>query len=368
MTAAECCDGPGTAVLLAGLLAQMPDPVSAAHAAAFEAELAGWFGTRHAVAVSSGTAALHTALAALGIGDGDEVLLPAVSVVMSAAPVVYTGARPVFADCAPDGDIDYRDLDAKLSRATRAILPVHLWGRASDMPRLMRFAARRGLHVVEDACQAYGTVVGGRLAGTFGDIGCFSLKDGKILSCGEGGFLLTNDDRAAANARAFRTHWQAPPPGQAALARLGCNYRLAEPLAVIARGNLSRIEHLLAQRAHQALLLASLLDQTPGLQAAVHPGDRWNGHAPLFRVTLPRPRAFCERLARAGVPNSVGTFGLVPAGQQPAFSAYRPATCPAAARLIDTTLAVVVTARDSDERIRAFADLIDREARQWLST
>ncbi len=368
MTAAERCGAAATADLLAGLLAQMPDPASAVHVGALETELASWFGTRHAVAVSSGTAALHTALAALGIGAGGEVVVPAVSVVMSAAPVTYTGARPVFADCAPDGDIDYRDLEAKVSSATRAILPVHLWGRAGGLPRLTRFAARRGLRVVEDACQAYGTVVGGRPAGTFGDAGCFSLKDGKILSCGEGGFLVTNDDRIAANARAFRTHWQHPPPGQAALARLGCNYRLAEPLAVIARGNLSRIEQLLAQRARQAALLASLLAGTPGLRAVDRTGDGWNGHAPLFQITLCRPRAFCERLALAGVPNSVGTFGLVPAGEQPAFSAYAPAACPAAARLIDMTLAVVVTARDGDDRIRAYADLIDREARQWPST
>jgi len=311
---------------------------------------------------------LHTALAVLGIGAGGEVLVPAVSVVMSAAPVAYTGARPVFADCTPDGDIDYRDLEAKFSGATRAILPVHLWGRAGDLPRLMRFAARRGLHVVEGACQAFGAVVTGRPAGTFGDAGCFSLTDGKILSCGEGGFLLTNDDRIAANARAFRTHWQHPPPGPAALTRLGCNYRLAEPLAVIARGNLSRVEHLLAQRAHQAALLASLLAKTPGLRTAARTGEGWNGHAPLFQITLSRPRAFCERLALAGVPNSVGTFGLVPVGQQPSFSAYAPAACPAAARLVDKSLAVVVTARDGDDRIRAYADLIDREARQWPST
>jgi perosamine synthetase len=354
--------------VLTDLLGRMPDPASAAHADSLEAGLAEWSGARHAVAVSSGTAALHTALAALGIGHGDEVLVPAVSVVMSAAPITYVGARPVFVDCAPDGDIDHRDLAAKLTSATRAVLPVHLWGRAGDLRRVAGFAASHGLYVIEDACQALGTMAGGRLAGTFGDAGCFSLKDGKILSCGEGGFLLTDDDNIAANARAFRTHWQHPPRGQAPLARLGCNYRLAEPLAAIARCNLARIDHLLRQRARQTALMTSLLAGTPGLRPAARTGDGWNGHAPVFRITLPRPRAFCEHLARSGIPNSVGTFGLVPASQQPAFSSYSPAACQAGARLIDGTLAVVVTARDDDDRVRAYADLIDREARQWTRT
>jgi perosamine synthetase len=355
----------GAVGLVAEVLARMPDPAAAGQAHALEAELAGWLGTRHAVAVSSGTAALHTALAAVGIGPGDEVLVPALSVVMSAAPVTYTGAVPVFVDCTREGGIDYDDLDAKISSSTRAVMPVHLWGRAGDLPRLIAFAAQRGLRVIEDACQAHGTRVQGQLAGTFGDAGCFSLKDGKVLSCGEGGFLLTNDPGIAARCRAFRTHWQTPPPGHRPLQRIGCNYRLAEPLAAIARASLARIDSLLAHRAHQGALLAGLLAGTPGLRSLIPPGEDWNHHSPLFEVGLPNPRAFCEHLAAAGVPNSVGTFGLVAAGQQPAFSGYSPAACPVATTLIDTTLAVVVTDRDDDSRIHALASVIDQEARRW---
>jgi dTDP-4-amino-4,6-dideoxygalactose transaminase len=355
------------AEVLAGLLARMPDPSSAAHADALETGIAGWLGTRHAIAVSSGTAALHTALAVLGIGKGDEVLVPALSVVMSVAPITYTGARPVFVDCTSSGEIDYDDLAGKRTAATRAVLPVHLWGRAGGTLKLIDFAADHGLLVIEDACQAYGTVTEGRLAGTCGAMGCFSMKDGKVLSCGEGGFLITDDDTFASTARAFRTHWQCPPRGQAPMTRIGCNYRLAEPLAALARCNLARIDHLLAQRAHQSRLLTSLLDDTPGLKVRADAGEGWNAHSPLLQITLPQSRAFCEHLAAVGVPNSVGTFRLVPASQQPAFSAYAPASCPVAARLIDTTLAVVITARDHDDRIRKYADIIDREARQWLT-
>ena len=140
---------------------------------------------------------------------------------------------------------------------------------------------------------------------------------------------------------------------------------LAEPLAALARCNLGHVDHLLAQRAHQSALFTSLLADTPGLEIPQNTGEGWNAHSPLISLTLSRSRAFCVQLAASGVPNSVGTFGLIPASQQPAFSGYEPAACPNAARLIDTTLAVIVTARDDDDRIRRYADIIDREARRW---
>ena len=228
--------GSGVLNAWARLLPTLPDPAAGRQVAKLERELADRFDVAAAVVVSSGTAALHTALAALGIGPGDEVLVPALSVVMSAAPIVYTGARPVFVDCIPDGwDLDYADLEAKASHATRAVMPVHLWGRLTDRDRLRRFATKRGLHIVEDACQAQGSSIGGRAAGTLGTVGCFSLKDGKIMWSSEGGYLLTNDPDLAGRSRAFRSHWQTPPPGQPPMAQLGHNYRLAEPLAVLAR-------------------------------------------------------------------------------------------------------------------------------------
>ncbi|MGH8897820.1 MAG: DegT/DnrJ/EryC1/StrS family aminotransferase [Egibacteraceae bacterium] len=244
---------------LARLLDVMPDPSSAAQTERLKDELAHSFTVGHAVATSSGTAALHCALAALGVGPGDEVLVPAMSVVMSVAPVVYAGARPVFVDCDPSGtDFDYADLKAKLSKATRCVLPVYLWGRAADPVRLREFADAEGLRVVEDACQAQGTRFDGRLLGTFGDLGCFSTKDGKLLWSGEGGFIVTDDDDLAARCRAFRTHWQTPPDGEAPMSRLGHNYRLSELQAVVARWNLARFEELLARRRHQAELLGTL--------------------------------------------------------------------------------------------------------------
>jgi len=352
---------PDLSSAVAAALAAMPDPVGASQVSQYENELARHFGVAYAVAVASGTAALHCALAACGIGPGDEVLVPAVSVVMSAAPVLYAGARPVFADCDPSGaDFSYDDLTAKITSHTKVIIPVYLWGRAGNPARLADFAAARGLRVIEDACQAHGTRIGGHLAGTFGDLGCFSTKDGKLLWSGEGGFILTHDPDLAGRCRALRTHWQTPPAGEAPLTRLGFNYRLAEPLAAIARVNLARFDQLLARRQHQTTLLTGVpwIDILTGAQG-------WNGYAPLARISLPHPRGFSEHLAALGVANSVGTYRLTPCDQRPMFADFSRAPCPAAATFIESLLAVIVTEHDDDERIHRYADVISQEAARW---
>lgn len=357
---------PGTGITAAAgeALAAMPDPMAAAQARKYEEELAAFFGGGEAIAVSSGTAALHCALAASGIGPGDEVLLPALSVVMSAAPVTYTGATPVFFDCTPDGtDASYEDLAAKITSLTRALMPVYLWGRTNGAARLAAFAASRGLLVIEDACQAIGSRPGGRLAGTLGDAGCFSTKDGKLLWSGEGGIIRTADPALASRCRAYRTHWQDPPPGQAPLSALGNNYRLAEPLAAIARANLARFPALLERRRQQTRLLSGLISAAPGIR--VLPAEpEWNGYAPLARVGLPRPREFSRHLAGLGVPNSTGTYHLVSCDQRPMFTSRYP-SCPNAAAFLDSLLAVVVTDRDDDKQICRYADIITTEAAAW---
>jgi dTDP-4-amino-4,6-dideoxygalactose transaminase len=344
----------------------MPDPAASGRSLALERELAAAADVRHAIAVSSGTAALHTALVAAGVGPGDEVLVPGVSVVMSVAPILYAGARPVFVDCTDDGDIDLRDLTAKCGPRARAVLPVYLWGRAGDPAAVTEFARQRGLRVIEDACQAQATLIGGQPLGTFGDLGCFSLKDGKILWSGEGGYILTSNDELAATCRAYRSHWTTPPPGQPPLARLGHNYRLAEPLAVIARANLARFGDLARQRHHQATRMLAQVAGTPGLTEVLSgPGEAWNHYSPLWRISLPAPRGFCRRLADRGVPNSIGSFGLVSCDQRSMFAENGPARCPTAAYLVDTTLAVLLTAHDDDARISRLAQIITQEARLW---
>lgn len=335
----------------------------------YERDLAAHLGVAHAVATSSGTTALQTALDAVNVQPGDEVLLPALTVVMSVAPVLHVGARPVFVDCTADGtDFDYDDLARKTTERTTAVLPVHLWGRAGDTARLRRFADDRGLAVVADSCQALGTTVDGAQVGTEATVGCFSTHRMKLLSTDEGGFLTTNDDDVAARARAYRSHWLTPPAGQRPLARIAHNFRLAEPLAAIGRRDLPHLAALVAQRIDQTTLLLDLLADSPQVRPAAAPGgQRWNHYAPLLHLQVDRPRAFCEHLTELGVPNSTGSFRLVPLDQRDMFAGDTPPTCAAAADLLDGILAVVLTRHDDEQRIRGYAETITREVTEWAS-
>ncbi|MFG2918121.1 DegT/DnrJ/EryC1/StrS family aminotransferase [Kitasatospora sp. NPDC048298] len=348
-------------------LAGMPDPARAACADAFERDLSGVFDGRYAVAVNSGTAALHAALFAAGIRPGDEVLLPALTVVMTAAPVVQLGAIPVFVDSDPATlDVDYADAAAKVTARTRAIVPVHLWGRMGDPAALAAFSSRHGLAVVEDAAQAAGTSRAGIAAGTSGAAGCFSMKDGKILWSGEGGFVVTGDAHLAARARAFRGHWLTPPPGDRPQQQLAVNARLAEPLAALAHANLRRLPALLERRRAQNTYLLRALAGAPGL-TPIRPAtdETWNHYSPLLSIGLARPRAFAEHLAQRGVPNSTGTFHLIPCDTRPMFAGGTLPPCRGAAQILERTLAVVLTDRDDEAVLDRYAAAITHTSAEW---
>ncbi|AXG80832.1 DegT/DnrJ/EryC1/StrS family aminotransferase [Streptomyces paludis] len=360
---------PDTAPLLrevAACLSAMPDLAGSGHLRMFEEEAARRLGIAHAVAVSSGTAALHAALSACGIGPGDEVLVPALTVIMTVAPLRALGATPVFVDSDPATlDLDYKDAARKVTARTRAIIPVHLWGRMGDPGSLAAFASEHGLAVVEDAAQAVGTARNEQSAGMVGTAGCFSMKDGKILWSGEGGFLTTDSGVVAAHARAFRSHWQPAPPGEAPFSRLATNSRLAAPLAALALANLRRLPDLIELRRAQTQYLLTALEQVPGLSALTpSAGEEWNGFSPLLRIKLSGPRAFAEHLAQQGVPNSTGSFRLVPCDTRSPFP--RPEQpCRGTAEILDRTLAVVLTERDTQATLDHYADVIARATAAW---
>ncbi|MBV9027331.1 MAG: DegT/DnrJ/EryC1/StrS family aminotransferase [Candidatus Eremiobacteraeota bacterium] len=176
---------------------------------AFEENFANYVGTKHCIGVESGTAALQLALEALGIGDGDEVILPANTYIASAIAVSATGASPVLVDCDDAYLIDADALDAAVTPRTKAIMPVHLYGQAVPMEPILRCARRHGLRVVEDACQAHGARDAGRAVGSFGDAGVFSFYPGKNLGAyGDGGAVVTADSELAERVRLLRDFGQ----------------------------------------------------------------------------------------------------------------------------------------------------------------
>lgn len=174
----------------------------------FEREFAAYVGTRHCIALNTGTAALHLTLAALGIGAGDEVITVPHTFIATAEAISAVGARPVFVDVDPVSfTMDPTLLEAAITEKTRAIIPVDIYGQVADMDSILEIANRRGIPVIEDACQAHGAEYKGRKAGSFGAAGCFSFYPGKNLgACGEGGAVTTDDDELARRIRLWRDH------------------------------------------------------------------------------------------------------------------------------------------------------------------
>ncbi len=300
------------------------------HVEDFEAALSDFFGVSHAIAVSSGTAAIHCALNAVGIGPGDEVLVPALSLVMSVSPLVHLGATPVFVDMANDNvDFDYADLERKIGPKTKAILPVYLWGYCYDLDRLASFATEHQIAIVEDACQAHGSRWRGRYAGTIGQAGCFSLRDGKLMSTGEGGFVLTNLPDVAAACRAFRNHWSGREDPRGPFSSVALNYRLSDIQALLGKHELSRLPTRLAMRHHMWAELRQSLDRRFESLRRPDPEES-NLYGPVILSDgIVGSGSFGEMLSRSGVPNSVGSFGLTSADRHEIFeSGHYVAKCP----------------------------------------
>jgi perosamine synthetase len=186
----------------------------------------------HAVACSSGTAALHLSLVALGIGPGDEVLIPDFTLIVSANTVILAGARPVLLDADPKTwCLDPRGIEEKITPRTRAIMAVHMYGHPCDMTAIGEIARRRDLAVIEDCAEAHGAEIAGKKVGTFGDAGCFSFYGNKILTTGEGGMVLTRDADLAARLRLLRDQGFEPPRFVHRV--MGFNYRLTNVQAAI---------------------------------------------------------------------------------------------------------------------------------------
>jgi len=214
----------------------------------FEEGFAARVGQRHGASVNSGTAALHLALHAMGVGPGDEVIVPGLTFAATANAVLYRGARPVIADVDPTSwNLDPGVLDELTTAATRVVIPVHLYGRPCDMGRIGEWAARRGVRVVEDAAEAHGASIGDAPAGSFGDVACFSFYANKLITTGEGGMCVTSDPDLNRHIRLLRDH------GMSKERRywhdeVGYNYRMTNMQAAMGCAQLERLDDFVQRR------------------------------------------------------------------------------------------------------------------------
>lgn len=217
--------------------------------AEFEEAFAKRFGCKHAIACCNGTVTLHLALLALGIKEGDEVIIPSFTYIATANAVRYCGATPVLADCLRDTwNIDPADIERKITDKTRCIIPVHLYGNPCDMDSITEIAKKHGLYIVEDAAECHGAVYNGKCAGTIGDIGTFSFFGNKIITTGEGGMIVTDNDELAAKMRMLKGQGM-DPSRRYWFTEVGYNYRMTNIEAAIGLAQLENIdEHIRLRR------------------------------------------------------------------------------------------------------------------------
>jgi perosamine synthetase len=329
----------------------------------FEREFAEYVGARNGVAVTSGTTALHIAVAALDLEPGSEILMSASTNIATALAAYHNGHVPVPVDSEPNTwNLDLDLVESQVTPRTRAIVPVHLFGHPVDMDEVSEIAARHGLTVIEDCAESHGATVRGRMTGALGDMGCFSFYANKIITTGEGGMVTTSDDRLAERLRLLRNLAFGTP--RFLHREAGFNFRMTGYQAAMGRVQLRKIEQVIEQKRRLAHTYTALLAEVPGIRTpveldwarnvywmyAIEIGDEF----PLTRDEL------SASLAEAGIESR--TF-FCPMSMQPFLQrqpGFRQLPCPVAERLWKTGLylpsSITLSADDIEtvvDRIRA---------------
>ncbi|OEC85062.1 MULTISPECIES: DegT/DnrJ/EryC1/StrS family aminotransferase [Methanobacterium] len=247
------------AVLRSGFIAQGPK------VAEFEEKFAEYIGTRHAVATSSGTTALHVAILCAGIGKGDEVITTPFSFAATANSVLYAGGKPVFVDIDPKTyNINPEKIEEAITDKTKAILPVHLYGQPADMDQICKIAEDHDLKIIEDAAQAHGAIYHGKKVGSIGDMACFSFYPTKNITTGEGGIITTDDDAFDKDARAIRAHGESERYEHVTL---GYNFRMTDIAAAIGVVQIKRLEEFNEKRIENAEYLTEHINSIEGIES-----------------------------------------------------------------------------------------------------
>jgi dTDP-4-amino-4,6-dideoxygalactose transaminase len=323
---------------------------------ALEREFASFSGTRYAVGVDSGTSALALSLRALGIGPGDEVITVANTFVATAGAIVETGARPVFVDVDPGTQLmDLALVEGAITARTKAILPVHLYGRLVDMARLNAVAQRHGLAVVEDACQAHGARLDGRAAGAWGSAAAFSFYFSKNLGAyGEAGMVTTDDPEVDRQVRLLRDHGS---PEKYRHATFGRNARLDELQAAVLRVKLPLLDQWNEARRRHAAAYREALDGLPGLTCLAPEAGTEHVHH-LFVVRTRARDALAAALREAGIAS--GCHYPIPIHKQEAWSAWggRPVHLPQTEAAADEILSLPIYPELTDHQRGLVVDAV----------
>jgi dTDP-4-amino-4,6-dideoxygalactose transaminase len=320
----------------------------------FETEWARYCGVKHAIGVDSGLSALELALRAARVGEGDEVITQANTFIATVGAIMAVGARPVLVDCDEEGQVDVAAVKRAITKRTKAILPVHLYGKIGEIDWLLELAAKIGVRVIEDACQAHGAIYRGHRAGNFGWAAAFSFYPAKNLGAfGDGGMLVTNDDEVAATVRSLRNYGSKAKYEHIALP---LNHRLDTIQAAVLRVKLPQLDGWNARRAYLADAYREHLSGGPvGLPASTQEG-RHVYH--LFVVQAEQRDALRASLSARGI--ETGIHYPIPLHAQPVLGGlgYRPGAFPNAERLAAHSLSLPMYPEMPLSHVERVADAI----------
>ena len=343
-----------TAVLESGMLA------AGERVAEFERKFADYCGTNHAVAVNSGTAALHAALLAAGIKPGDEVIVPSFSFFATASVVSMCGAKPVFADVdEATYNISPDRIRERITDRTRAVIGVHLFGQPFDVPAVKELCDQHNLKLIEDAAQAHGAVCHGNRAGGMGLMGCFSFYATKNMTTGEGGMITTNDKACADQLRLIISHGQADKYNHT---RLGYNYRMTDIAAALGLSQLKKLDKFNLRRRKNAEYLSANISAKGVVTPVTAPGMQHVFHQYVIRLTdeFPLPRqSFVKLLASKGIGTAI--HYPTPIHRQPLYlEDYDPDPCPVSTGLSASVLSLPVHPLLDQKQLAHICDTINK--------
>jgi len=329
----------------------------------FEQEFASYVGCEHGIAVTSGTAALQLAVAAAGIGPGDEVLVSASTNIATALAIVHNRAIPVPVDSENiTWNLNLDLIDALITPRTRAIIPVHLYGHPVDMDRLIDIAKQHDLIVIEDCAESHGAMCRGKMTGSFGNMGCFSFYANKIVTTGEGGMVVTSDKMLAERLRLLRNLGFTKPRFRHEVA--GYNFRMTGYQAAMGIAQLHKIDHIIAEKRRVAHTYARYLQDIPGVQQPTELDWAFNVYwvyAIVIKTEFGLTRdQLMEALWSDGI--ETRTF-FCPMNQQPCLQSYpgfRSVACPVADRLWESGLYLPSTYTLSEATIKTVVQSIQR--------
>jgi len=310
----------------------------------FEQQALSFLDTKFAVAVNSGTAALQAALLALDVGTGDEVLLPSYTFVATANAVTSVGAKPVFLDILRDNyTIDPLDLKRKITKKSKAVIPVHLYGNIAFMDEILKIANENNLKIIEDAAQALGSTLDGKHAGTFGDLSCYSMYPAKVITSGEGGLVVTNNKRIHNRLQMIRNHGMVKGYDTRIL---GLNFRMPEINAAIAVQQMKKLPKFLAARRRNAEYLSNRISDTKITIPTERTGEKNNWY--LYTIALRNRNKLMMKLNSEGFGAAV--YYATPVHKTPYYKAQikLPETDRAANRVLSIPIHPKVTMEELD--------------------